>query len=75
MYLSKSPREPDGRTFKTTHLDGDNDNCQWSDHSVIAHKQDCKRSGVAKSSNEEYNLVSSANNLIFLTPEFTHLDM
>jgi len=45
----------------TLHLDGDNFNCQCSDHSNIAVKQDCKHVTGILSLNTVYNLVSSAN--------------
>jgi len=51
----------------TLHLEGDNFNCQCSDHSNIAVKQDCKHVTGILSLNTVYNLVSSANSLIVTT--------
>jgi len=51
----------------TLHLAGDNVSCQWSHHSEMAVKQDCKHVADILSLNTVYNLVSSANNLI-VTP-------
>jgi len=59
----------------TLHLDGDNFNCQCSDHSNIAVKEDRKHvTGILSLKNTVYNLVSSANSLI-VTPTRARVQM